>query len=105
MIGSDSCARHKPDPFPVTMALDELGYEALISCFRRRSRRTHRSEMPRRVNDACALGPSRSRSSRFTNPRLYLERITDLPRTIQRLQAGAIAGRTPRDGTMVEKPY
>lgn len=26
MIGCDSCAVHKPDPFPVRMALSELGY-------------------------------------------------------------------------------
>ncbi|MFI5239987.1 MAG: HAD family hydrolase, partial [Gemmatimonadales bacterium] len=25
-IGCDSCALHKPDPFPVRMALEELGY-------------------------------------------------------------------------------
>ena len=33
MIGCDSCAIHKPDPFPVRMALDELGYEAHEAVF------------------------------------------------------------------------
>lgn len=33
MIGCDSCAIHKPDPFPVRMALGELGYEPREAVF------------------------------------------------------------------------
>ncbi len=33
MIGCDSCSVHKPDPFPVRMALGELGYEAEEAVF------------------------------------------------------------------------
>ena len=36
-------------------------------------------------------------------PNLFLESTTALPSAIQRIQAGAIAGRTPRDGTQALK--
>jgi pyrophosphatase PpaX len=106
MIGSDSCARHKPDPFPVTMALDELGYEAHEAVFVGDSPHDIASGNAAGVSTIAALwGPFSKSQLALYKPTLYLERITDLPRTIQRLQAGAIAGRTPRDGTQVEKPY
>jgi pyrophosphatase PpaX len=106
MIGCDSSALHKPDPFPVRMALDELGYEAHEAVFVGDSPHDIASGNAAGVSTIAALwGPfSRSQLALY-KPTLYLERITDLPRTIQRLQAGAIAGRTPRDGTQVERPY
>ena len=105
MIGCDSCARHKPDPFPVQMALDELGYQAHETVFVGDSPHDIASGNGAGVTTIAALwGPfTKSQLAPF-KPTLYLESITDLPRTIQRLQAGAIAGRTPRDGTQVERP-
>lgn len=105
MIGCDSCARHKPDPFPVQMALDELGYQAHETVFVGDSPHDIASGNAAGVTTIAALwGPfTKSQLAPF-KPTLYLENITDLPRTVQRLQAGAIAGRTPRDGTQVERP-
>ncbi|MFN2603786.1 MAG: HAD family hydrolase [Gemmatimonadaceae bacterium] len=105
MIGCDSCARHKPDPFPVQMALDELGYQAHETVFVGDSPHDIASGNGAGVTTIAALwGPfTKSQLAPF-KPTLYLENITDLPRTVQRLQAGAIAGRTPRDGTQVERP-
>jgi len=105
MIGCDSCARHKPDPFPVQMALDELGYQAHEAVFVGDSPHDIASGNGAGVTTIAALwGPFTKPQLAPYKPTLYLENITDLPRTIQRLQAGAIAGRTPRDGTQVERP-
>ena len=106
MIGCDSCAIHKPDPFPVRMALDELGYEAheAVLC-RRLSARHRRGERRGRDDNRRAVGPLHQTSAQAVQADLFLDRITELPRMIQRLQAGAIAGRTPREGTpALQKP-
>lgn len=106
MIGCDSCAIHKPDPFPVTMALGELGYEAHEAVFVGDSPHDIAAGNAAGVSTIAALwGPFTRSQLALYKPTLYLQRITDLPRAIQRLQAGAIAGRTPQDGTQVEKPY
>ena len=105
MIGCDSCSVHKPDPFPVQMALDELGYEAHETVFVGDSPHDIASGNGAGVTTIAALwGPFSKAQLAPYKPTLYLESITDLPRTVQRLQAGAIAGRTPRDGTQVERP-
>lgn len=106
MIGCDSCALHKPDPFPVQMALNELGYEAHETVFVGDSPHDIASGNGAGVTTIAALwGPFTKSQLALYNPTLYLDRITDLPRAVQRLQAGAIAGKTPRDGTIaLEKP-
>lgn len=105
MIGCDSCSVHKPDPFPVQMALDELGYEAHETVFVGDSPHDIASGNGAGVTTIAALwGPFSKAQLAPYKPTLYLESITDLPRAVQRLQAGAIAGRTPRDGTQVERP-
>jgi pyrophosphatase PpaX len=106
MIGCDSCSIHKPDPFPVQLALDELGYEPHEAVFVGDSPHDILSGNAAGANTFAALwGPfTRSELAPY-KPTLFLNRIAELPRAIQRLQAGAIAGRTPRDGTLaLEKP-
>lgn len=106
MIGCDSCAIHKPDPFPVRMALDELGYEAHEAVFVGDSPHDIAAGNAAGVTTIAALwGPFTRHQLAPYKPTLFLDRITELPRMIQRLQAGAIAGRTPRDGTLsLQKP-
>jgi pyrophosphatase PpaX len=105
MIGSDSCAIHKPDPFPVRMALEELGYPAHQAVFVGDSPHDINSGNAAGVTTIAALwGPFTRNELALSSPILYLNRITELPRAIQRLQAGAIAGRTPHDGTAIDIP-
>lgn len=106
MIGCDSCARHKPDPFPVQMALEELGYEPHEAVFVGDSPHDISAGNAAGVTTIAALwGPFTRNELALYKPTLYLDRITKLPDTIQRLQAGAIAGRTPRQGTpSLKKP-
>ncbi len=105
LIGSDSCTVHKPDPYPVRMALAELGYEAHETVFVGDSPHDIKSGNAAGVTTIAALwGPFTRNQLRPYDPALYLDRITELPGAIQRLQAGAIAGRTPRDGTVALKP-
>jgi pyrophosphatase PpaX len=105
-IGCDSCAIHKPDPFPVRMALDELGYEPHEAVFVGDSPHDIASGNAAGVTTIAALwGPFTRHQLAPYRPTLYLNRISDLPAMIQRIQAGAIAGKTPRDGTIaMRKP-
>lgn len=105
MIGSDSCSIHKPDPYPVQMALAELGYEPHETVFVGDSPHDIKSGNGAGVTTIAALwGPFTRNELQPYDPTLFLDRITQLPGAIQRLQAGAIAGRTPRDGTVTLKP-
>jgi pyrophosphatase PpaX len=106
MIGCDSCAIHKPDPFPVRMALDELGYEAHEAVFVGDSPHDIAAGNAAGVTTIAALwGPFTRHQLKPYKPTLFLDRISELPRMVQRLQAGAIAGKTPRDGTVsLQKP-
>lgn len=100
-IGCESCAIHKPDPFPVRMALDELGYEPHEAVFVGDSPHDITSGNAAGVTTIAALwGPFTRHQLAPYKPTLYLYQISDLPAMIQRIQAGAIAGKTPRDGTI-----
>ena len=104
MIGCDSCALHKPDPFPVRMALEELGYEPHETVFVGDSPHDISAGNAAGVTTIAALwGPFTRNQLAPYKPTLYLDRITDLPPMVERLQAGAIAGRTPRHGTASQK--
>ena len=81
MIGCDSCALHKPDPFPVRMALDELGYEPHEAVFVGDSPHDIASGNAAGVSTIAALwGPFTKSQLALYKPTLYLKRITDLPR-------------------------
>ncbi len=105
-IGFDSCSLSKPDPFPVLMALGELGYEPHEAVFVGDSPHDIKSGNAAGVTTIAALwGPFARNQLEPYRPNLFLESITDLPGAVQRIQAGAIAGRTPRDGThALKKP-
>jgi pyrophosphatase PpaX len=105
MIGCDSCSIHKPEPFPVLMALDELGYEPHEAVFVGDSPHDIASGNAAGVTTIAALwGPFTKNELALYKPTLYLDSIIELPRAVQRLQAGAIAGRTPHDGSRMEIP-
>ncbi len=105
MIGCDSCPVHKPDPYPVNMALQELGYEPHETVFVGDSPHDIASGNAAGVTTIAALwGPFTKNELALYKPSLYLDKITELPRAVQRIQAGAIAGRTPRDMSRMEKP-
>ena len=100
MIGSDSCTIHKPDPFPVRLALEQLDYEPHEAVFVGDSPHDIASGNGAGVTTIAALwGPFSRHQLAPYKPTLFANRITDLPSMIQRLQTGAIAGRTPRHGT------
>lgn len=105
MIGCDSCPIHKPDPYPVHMALEELGYEPHEAVFVGDSPHDIASGNAAGVTTIAALwGPFTKNELALYKPSLYLDKITELPRAVQRIQAGAIAGRTPHEGSWVQKP-
>lgn len=104
MIGCDSCSLHKPDPFPVRLALEELGYEAHEAVFVGDSPHDIASGNAAGVTTIAALwGPFTRNQLAPYKPTLYLDRITELPAMVERLQQGAIAGKTPRQGTASHK--
>lgn len=89
IIGCDSCERHKPDPQPVLVALDQLGYAPEEAVFVGDSIHDMQAGNAAGVTTIAALwGPfSRDELSR-SSPAHYLERMADLPPLIERLQAG-----------------
>jgi pyrophosphatase PpaX len=104
MIGCDSCSLHKPDPFPVRLALEELGYEAHEAVFVGDSPHDMASGNAAGVTTIAALwGPFTRNQLAPYRPTLFLDSITELPAMVERLQDGAIAGRTPQHGTPARK--
>src|SRR3954464_1377839 len=104
-IGYDSVHIHKPDPFPGRAALEKLAYGANEAVFVGDSPHDIISGNAAGVSTIAALwGPFTKNELALYKPSLYLDKITELPRAVQRIQAGAIAGRTPRDMSRMEKP-
>lgn len=86
-IGCDSCAIHKPDPFPVRMALDELGYEASEAVFVGDSPHDINAGNSAGVISIAALwGPFRRDQLDPANPAHFLTDITELPALVERIQ-------------------
>ena len=86
-IGCDSCAIHKPDPFPVRMALDELGYEASEAIFVGDSPHDINAGNSAGVISIAALwGPFRRDQLDPANPAHYLADIAELPALVERIQ-------------------
>ena len=87
-IGMDSCKIHKPDPFPVTLALSELDYSPSEAVFVGDSPHDIRSGNAAGVVSIAALwGPFTRDQLELVKPSHYLESITDLPKLIDKLQA------------------
>lgn len=86
-IGCDSCSLHKPDPFPVRMALGELGYDASEAVFVGDSPHDINAGNAAGVVSIAALwGPFTRDQLRAANPAHYLDDISELPTLIERIQ-------------------
>lgn len=86
-IGADSCATHKPDPFPVRMALSELGYQADEAAFIGDSPHDINAGNSASVVSIAALwGPFTREQLQPANPDHYLDNISELPALVQRIQ-------------------
>lgn len=88
-IGMNSCELHKPDPMPVRIALHELGYEPHEALFVGDSPHDIKSGNAAGVISVAALwGPFTREQLEPHRPGEYLERITDLPALLDRLETG-----------------
>lgn len=80
IVGCDSCERHKPDPEPVLLALDRLGYRPDEAVFVGDSVHDMYAGNAAGVTTIAALwGPFNREDLVAANPRYYLERMADLP--------------------------
>lgn len=90
MIGADSCAIHKPDPFPVRVALDELGYGPGEALFVGDSPHDILAGSAAGVTTVAALwGPFTRSMLEPSNPNYYLDDIRGLVPLVERIQNAA----------------
>ncbi|HEY7899489.1 MAG TPA: HAD-IA family hydrolase [Gemmatimonadaceae bacterium] len=86
-IGCDSCDLHKPDPFPVRMALTELGYGEHETVFVGDSPHDINAGNSAGVISIAALwGPFTRNQLEPANPAYFLNDISDLPPLVERIQ-------------------
>jgi pyrophosphatase PpaX len=86
-IGSDSCTIHKPDPFPVRLALQELGYTEDEAVFVGDSPHDVNAGNSAGVISIAALWGAFTRTQlQPANPAHYLESIAELPALVERIQ-------------------
>ena len=88
IIGCDVCERHKPDPQPVQIALERLGYDPDDAVFVGDSVYDMLSGNAAGVTTVAALwGPFTREDLVASQPDHYLSRIRDLPRLLAELQS------------------
>jgi pyrophosphatase PpaX len=86
-IGCDSCDRHKPDPLPVRLALQEMQYEAHEAVFVGDSPHDVNAGNAAGVTTIAALwGPFTKTELEPAHPNYYLEAISELPVLMRRIQ-------------------
>ena len=86
-IGMDNAKRHKPDPHPVEVALEELGYLPHEAMFVGDSPHDIASGNAAGVITAAAMwGPFTREQLEPYHPAYYLDRMTDLPKLIHELE-------------------
>ena len=86
-VGFDSCTRHKPDPEPVLVALEQLGYAPHEAAFVGDSPHDMKSGKAAGVVTIAALwGPFTRKQLAPTEPDYWLDSITDLPALVHALQ-------------------
>jgi pyrophosphatase PpaX len=86
-IGCDSCTVHKPDPFPVRMALEQLGYDAAEAVFVGDSPHDINAGNAAGVVSIAALwGPFTRDQLQPANPAHFLDDISALPALVERIQ-------------------
>lgn len=89
-IGCDSCDRHKPDPLPVQLALDELGYAPHEAVFVGDSPHDVRAGNAAGVTTIAALwGPFTREQLAPAAPAFYLDTIAGLPSLVERIAAAS----------------
>jgi pyrophosphatase PpaX len=89
IIGCDICNRHKPDPEPVFMALDRLGYDPIDAVFVGDSIYDIAAGNAAGVTTIAALwGPFSREDLAASHPTHFLERMSDLPGLLSRVNAG-----------------
>jgi pyrophosphatase PpaX len=88
-IGMDSCSIHKPEPFPVLLALQELGYSPEEAVFVGDSPHDILSGNAAGVTSIAAMwGPFSKAQLEPAQPNVYLDRIEDLIPVLDELQNG-----------------
>jgi pyrophosphatase PpaX len=93
IVGCDSCDRHKPDPMPVHVALEQLGYEPRDAVFVGDSVHDMHAGNAAGVTTIAALwGPFGREDLVASRPAHFLERIGDLPRMLADIQASRNTG-------------
>jgi pyrophosphatase PpaX len=89
IVGCDSCERHKPDPQPVLVALDQLGYAPDESVFVGDSIHDMEAGNAAGVTTVAALwGPFSRETLAAAHPGHFLHRMAELPGLLGRLQTG-----------------
>ncbi len=90
LVGLDSCERHKPDPQPVLLALDLLGYPAAEAIFLGDSPHDIRAGNSAGVTTVAALwGPFQRVALEAAAPDHLLGHIRDLPALVRTLEREA----------------
>lgn len=90
LVGLDSCERHKPDPEPVLLALDLLGYSPSEAIFLGDSPHDIRAGNAAGVTTVAALwGPFTRPALECASPDYLIEHIRDLPSLIADLEQAA----------------
>jgi pyrophosphatase PpaX len=85
LIGCDSCHIHKPDPYPVRLALEELGYGPEEALFVGDSPHDIQSGNAAGVTTVAALwGPFTRAQLAPHKPDFFLENISGLPSLVER---------------------
>lgn len=89
IVGCDICKRHKPDPEPVHLALTSLGYEPGEAVFVGDSVHDMASGNAAGVTTIAALwGPFTREALVHSAPAHYIERISELPTLLARIERG-----------------
>ncbi|HEY9515055.1 MAG TPA: HAD-IA family hydrolase [Gemmatimonadaceae bacterium] len=86
LVGLDSCERHKPEPEPVLLALELLGYSPSEAVFLGDSPYDIRAGNAAGVTTVAALwGPFARRTLEAASPSFLIEHIRDLPALVDSL--------------------
>jgi pyrophosphatase PpaX len=89
IVGCDTCEKHKPDPGPVLFALDKLGCKPDDAVFVGDSIYDMQAGNAAGVTTIGALwGPFSREDLAASQPSHFLQRISDLPKLLQTLEAG-----------------
>ena len=93
IIGCDTCEKHKPDPGPVLFALDKLGYSPEEAVFVGDSIYDMQAGNAAGVTTIAALwGPFTREDLVASGPTHYLDRISELPGLLKKVQNGRNQG-------------